>query len=196
VEVVIISFLVGVPMGMIAGYGGKLVDDIMMRLVDVLLTIPGLILAFSIVAILGTGLKSVVIALGVAGVPGYARVARGATLGIKSADYVLAARVQGTSARSIVFRHIFPNIVDPLVVLATLNLSGAILAAAAFSFLGIGTQVPTSDWGTLLANGYNYMFQSWSQVAFPAVTIILAVLAINLVGDALGEALNPRLAGK
>ncbi len=194
--IVCLSFGIGVPWGIIAGYGGRLVDDLLMRLVDVLLAFPGLILAFGIVAILGPGITSVVIALGIAGIPGYARVARASTLSMKELDYVLAARVQGAGAWWIMRRHVLRAIVDPLVILATLNLSGAILAAAALSFLGIGTQLPASDWGTMLSNGFNYMFESWAQVTFPAIIIVVTVLGINLMGDALGETLNPRMQGK
>ena len=133
-----------------------------------------------------------IVALGVGGIPSYARVSRASTLSTRSLDYVLAARAQGAGPIHIMRFHVFKNIVDPLVILATLNLSGAILAASALSFLGIGTQLPASDWGTMLAKGYDYMFLSYSQVLFPALIIIITVLGINLMGDALGEALNPR----
>jgi peptide/nickel transport system permease protein len=191
--IVLLSFSIGVPWGILAGYGGRWLDDPLMRLIDVLLAFPGIVLAFSIVAILGPGIDSVIVALGIGGIPAYARVARASTLSTKSLDYVLAARAQGAGGPHIMRFHVFKNIVDPLVILATLNLSGAILAAAALSFLGIGTQLPASDWGTMLSNGYNYMFLSYSQVVFPALIIVITVLGINLMGDALGEALNPRL---
>lgn len=191
--IVLFSFVIGVPWGVVAGYGNRLTEDILMRLVDVLLALPGLVLALGIVAILGPSIRSVVIALGIAGIPGYARIARASTLSTKELDYVLAARVQGAGPLYIMRVHVLRNIINPLVILATLNLSGAILAAAAFSFLGIGTQLPTSDWGTILANGYNYMFESSAQVTFPAIIIVITVLGINLMGDALGEALNPRM---
>lgn len=191
--IVIFSFIIGVPWGIAAGYGGRVLDDVLMRLIDVLLAVPGLVLALGIVAILGPGIRSVIIALGIAGVPAYARIARASTLSTKEFDYVLAARAHGAGPLHIVRRHVLRNIIDPLVVVATLNLSGAILAAAAFSFLGIGTQLPAADWGTMLSSGYNYMFRSWAQVTFPAVIIVVTVLGINLVGDALGEVLNPRL---
>ncbi|GAC1445679.1 MAG: ABC transporter permease [Chloroflexota bacterium] len=191
--IVLFSFLIGVPWGIVAGYGGRVIDDVLMRLIDVLLALPGLVLALSIVAILGPSIRSVVIALGVAGIPGYARIARASTLTTKGLDYVLAARVQGAGRLHIMRRHVLRNILDPLVIVATLNLSGAILAAAALSFLGIGTQLPAADWGTMLSSGYNYMFQSWAQVTFPAIIIVIAVLGINLLGDSLGEVLNPRM---
>jgi peptide/nickel transport system permease protein len=191
--IVLLSFIIGVPWGIAAGYAGRVIDDTLMRLIDVLLAFPGLVLAYSIVAMLGPSTKSVVIALGIAGIPGYARIARASTLITRELDYVLAARAAGAGPLHIMRQHVLRNIVDPLVILATLNLSGAILAAAAFSFLGIGTHPPQADWGTMLADGYNYMFQSYSQVIFPGAIIIITVLGINLMGDALGEALNPRM---
>jgi peptide/nickel transport system permease protein len=191
--IVLISFLIGVPWGIVAGYGSRIVDDILMRFIDVLLALPGLVLALSIVAILGPSIKSVIIALGIAGIPGYARIARASTLSARELDFVMASRAQGGGAIHIMRIHILRTIVDPLVILATLNLSGAILAAAALSFLGVGTQIPAADWGTMLSSGYNYMFESAGQVLFPAIIIVITVLGINLLGDALGEALNPRL---
>jgi peptide/nickel transport system permease protein len=191
--IVLMSFVIGVPWGIIAGFGTRVTDDIFMRLIDVLLALPGLVLALSIVAILGPSIRSVIIALGIAGIPGYARVARASTLTTKNLDYVLAARTLGGGPLRIMRMHVLRNIVSPLVILATLNLSGAILAAAALSFLGIGTQLPASDWGTMLSNGFNYMFESTAQVVFPALFIVVTVLGINLMGDALGEVLNPQL---
>lgn len=191
--IVIVSFGLGVPWGIIAGFGTRLIDDVLMRLIDVLLALPGLVLALSIVAILGPSIRSVIVALGIAGIPGYARVARASTLTTKNLDYVLAARTLGSGPLRIMRVHVLRNIVSPLVILGTLNLSGAILAAAALSFLGIGTQLPAADWGTMLSSGFNYMFDSWAQVAFPALIITVTVLGINLMGDALGEVLNPQL---
>jgi peptide/nickel transport system permease protein len=191
--IVLMSFVIGVPWGILAGFGSRLADDIFMRLIDVLLALPGLVLAMSIVAILGPSIRSVIVALGIAGIPGYARVARASTLTTRNLDYVLAARTLGSGHFRIMRSHVLRNIVSPLVILATLNLSGAILAAAALSFLGIGTQLPAADWGTMLSNGFNYMFDSWAQVAFPALIITVTVLGINLMGDALGEVLNPQL---
>jgi len=191
--VIAIALGVGIPLGMIAGYAGKLVDDLIMRLFDVLLALPGILLAIGIIAILGPGLTSAVIAIGVASTPGFARIARASTLQAKTQDYVEAARAQGAGPFYIIFRHILPNIVDPIIVLTTLALGAAILATAALSYLGLGTQLPTSDWGSLLSNGFEHMFQSWSEITFPGLAIGLSVLGINLLGDGLGHALNPRL---
>jgi peptide/nickel transport system permease protein len=159
---------------------------------DCLLAFPGILLAIGIVAILGPSLSSSVIAVGVALIPGFARLARGSTLQARELDYVEASRAQGAGNRHILLRHILPNIVDPLIVFATLNLGSAVLATAALSFLGLGTQLPTSDWGTLLSNGYEHMFQSWGEVTFPGIAIIIAVLGVNLLGDALSNAIDPR----
>ncbi|GAC1472632.1 MAG: ABC transporter permease [Chloroflexota bacterium] len=193
IAIVAFSFCIGVPWGIIAGFGSRVLDDLLMRLVDVLLALPGLVLAFCVIAMLGSGARSVIIALGIAGIPGYARVARASTLTAKNLDYVLAARATGAGSMSIMRRHIFRHIIDALVILATLNLSGAILAAAALSYLGVGVQPPAADWGSMLSNGYTYMFQSTAQLIFPAIVIVLCVLGINLMGDSLGEALNLRL---
>lgn len=189
--VIAIAFFIGVPIGVTAGFVGGVVDDIFMRCIDILLAFPGILLAIGVVAILGPGLTSAVIAIGISTVPGFARLARGSTLSTRQLDYVHAARARGMSNWYILGRHILPNIVDPLIVLATLSLGSAILATAALSFLGLGTQLPTSDWGTLLSQGYEHMFQSWSEVTFPGFAIIVAVLGINLLGDALSDAMDP-----
>lgn len=191
-EIVAFSFLVGVPLGMVAGLGGKFMEEGIMRFVDLLLAVPGLLLAIAVVAVLGPSLKSVVVGLGIAGIPGYARVARAATLRLREMEYVEASRSAGAGLRHITVRHVFPNIVDSLVILSTLHLGTAILAAAALSFLGIGTQLPDADWGTLLSVGYEHMFLQDTELIFPAVVIVATVLGINLIGDALGDALNPK----
>jgi peptide/nickel transport system permease protein len=193
VGVVAIAFGVGTPIGLIAGYFGGFIDDLFMRLIDLLLCFPFIVLAIGIVAILGPSLQSSVIAVGVATIPGFARIARGSALAARERDYVLGARSMGAGHIYLLFRHVLPNIIDPLIVLATINLGFAILATAALSFLGLGTQLPTSDWGTLLSLGYEHMFQSWSEVTFPGLAIAISVLGINLLGDGLGDALNPRL---
>jgi peptide/nickel transport system permease protein len=194
--VILLAFGIGVPVGTFSGYVGSVLDDLLMRAVDVLLAFPVIILAVGIVTILGPSLLSSVVAVGIASIPGYARVARGSTLQVRELEYVAASRAQGTGAPGIVFRHIIPNIVDPLIVLATLNLGGAILVTAALSFVGLGPQPPASNWGTLVNNGYEHMFQSWSEVVFPGLAIVIAVLGINLLGDGLADALNPRLKGR
>ncbi len=190
--VVAIALGVGAPLGLIAGYAGRLLDDVIMRLMDCLLAFPGILLAIGIVGILGPSLTSSVVAVGVALIPGFARVARGSALQARELDYVEASRAQGAGTARILIRHILPSVVDPLIVLATLNLGSAILATAALSFLGLGTQLPTSDWGTLLSTGYEHMFQAWGEVTFPGIAIIISTLGLNLLGDALGNALDPQ----
>lgn len=191
--VIAIAFIIGTPMGLVAGYSGGLIDDVIMRVVDILLSFPGILLAIGVVAILGPSLNSAVVAVGITSVPGFARVARGSTLRAREQEYVEAARALSAGNVYIIFRHILPNIVDPLIVLATLTLGSAILATSALSFLGLGTQIPSSDWGTLLSLGYEHMFESWSEVTFPGLAIVITVLGINLFGDGLSDALNPRL---
>jgi peptide/nickel transport system permease protein len=190
--VVAIALGLGLPLGVTAGFAGGLLDDLIMRFMDCLLAFPAILLAIGIVAILGPSLTSSVIAVGVALIPSFARLARGSTLRARELDFVEASRAQGAGSFSILLRHILPNIIDPLIVLATLNIGSAILATAALSFLGLGTQLPTSDWGTLLSNGYEHMFQSWGEVTFPGIAIIVLVLGINLLGDALSSAIDPR----
>lgn len=193
VAVLALACSIGVPLGLIAGYTGRLLDDLIMRTFDVLLSLPGILLAIGIVSILGPGLTSAEVAIGIATSPAFARLARGTTLSVKATEYVEAARAQGAGPIYIMLHHILPNVVDTLIVYVTLGLGGAILATAALSFLGIGTQLPTSDWGTLLTQGNEHMFQSWSEITFPGIFIMVTVLGINLFGDGLGEAINPRL---
>ena len=192
--VVLIAAGLGIPMGVIAGYGGRLLDDALMRLVDLVLAIPALLLAIGIVSILGPGLESVVVAFGIAFIPSFARVARGTTLQVRALDYVEAARAQGAGSLWIIRKHVLPTVFDSLIVLASLSLGGAILATSALSFLGLGTQLPTSDWGTLLSVGYENMFESSSEMIFPGIALVVTVVGINFLGDGLASALNPRVA--
>jgi len=191
--VVAIEFVIGVPLGLVAGYAGKLIDELLMRLVDVKLALPGLLLPLGVIAVLGPSMKSMVLALGIAGAPGYARMARGTTLKVCRQEYMEAARAIGRSNRYVVLRHVLPNILDPLIVQATTGLGVAIIAASALSYLGLGVQPPTADWGSLLNSGYENMFEAWSEVAFPGLAVCLTVLGINLFGDGLADAMNPRL---
>jgi ABC-type dipeptide/oligopeptide/nickel transport system permease subunit len=191
--VVLIAFGIGVPFGTIAGYIGGVLDDLIMRTVDIMLAFPGIILAIVIVTILGPSLLSSVIAVGIVSIPAFARLSRGSTLQARENDYVTASRAQGAGSVHIAFRHIIPNIVDPLIILATLSLGGAILATAALSFIGLGTQPPDANWGTLVNAGYEHMFQSWAEIVFPGLAIVISVLGVNLLGDGLADALNVRI---
>ena len=190
--VVSIEAGIGVSLGLVMGYSGGLMDDILMRLVDIELALPGLLLPLGVIAMLGPGVASTVVALGVAGIPLYARLARASARQIRERDYIIAARAVGHGNAHIVWRQVLPNILDPLIVQVTLSLGSAIVAASALSYLGVGTQPPTADWGALLNAGTEHMFEAWSEVAFPGLAISLSVLGINLCGDGLTDALNPR----
>jgi peptide/nickel transport system permease protein len=192
-SVVAIESVFGVAFGLLAGYAGKVVDSIIMRFMDVLLAVPGLLLALGIIAVLGTGLESAVIALGVGGIPFYARLTRGMTLKIQEQEYVLAARAGGFGRFRILRRHVLPNVLDPLIVMVTTSFGGAILAASALSYLGIGAQLPDADWGSLLKTGYDHMFETWSGIVFPGIVVSATILGTTLLGDGLTDARNPRL---
>ncbi|HEX8918677.1 MAG TPA: ABC transporter permease, partial [Chloroflexota bacterium] len=193
IGVVCLESSIGVTLGLVAGFTGRYIDAMVMRLMDALLIVPGLLLALGIVAILGPGLSSTIIAIGVAGIPGYARMARAMALRVRHQEYVLAAQAAGTRGPRIVRRHVLPNSLEPLIVMATISFGGAVLAASALSYLGVGVQSPTADWGTLLSEGYTQMYQAWSELVFPGIAVVLTVLGGNLLGDGLTDALNPRL---
>lgn len=190
---VFIALLVGVPMGMIAGYYGGKLDSVIMRLVDVMLAFPGILLALAIIAVLGPSLFNVMIAVGISAIPTYARVARGSVLKTKEEVFVEAAILMGCSTRRILLSHILPNILGPLVVISTLGIGGAIISGSALSFLGLGTTPPTPEWGLLLSDGRNYLSQAWWISTFPGAAIMITVLSINLLGDGLRDAFDPKM---
>lgn len=190
---VAIAALIGCPLGLIAGYYGRAVDSVIMRLMDIMLAFPGILLALTAIAILGPGLNDVMIAVGISSVPAYARLVRGLVLQTSGNAYVEAARAAGASSPRLMLRHILPNIVAPIVILASLGVGQSILAASGLSFLGLGAQPPSPEWGAMLSTGRNYLELAWWITTFPGITIALAVLAMNLVGDALRDALDPRL---
>ncbi|MDA1062026.1 MAG: ABC transporter permease [Chloroflexi bacterium] len=190
-----IAASVGVPLGLIAGYGGGLVDALIMRVMDALIAFPGLILALALVAVLGAAIQNVMIAIGVVIIPTYARIVRAETLAIRETDYVLAAQMIGANTRRILVRHIFPNALPPILVVATLGLAGAVLAEAGLSFLGLGVKPPTPTWGSMLLDGFPVMRQVPIVAVAPGVAIFLFVLAVNFVGDSLRDVLDPRLRG-
>lgn len=187
-----VGALIGIPMGLVSGYLGGKTDVIIMRIVDVMLAFPSLLLAICIVTILGPSLQNAMIAIGLVGVPNYARVVRASVIGEKSREYVLADVALGRSTLPIIFRGILPNVLGPIFVLATLNFAGSVLEAAGLSFLGLGAQPPTPEWGTLLAEGRNYMHQGWWLMIFPGLAILVTVIGFNLFGDALRDVLDPR----
>jgi peptide/nickel transport system permease protein len=185
----------GLFLGTVAGYAGGWVDDVAMRLVDILLAFPGVLLALAIVIVLGPGLYNLMIAVGVGSIPTIARVVRGSVLEVKQRDFVIAARATGAADSRILFRHVLPNILAPYVVLLTLNVALAILAGSALSFLGIGVKPPSSEWGLMLSDGRNFIRSAWWTGTFPGLAITVTVIGINLLGDALRDALDPRLRG-
>jgi peptide/nickel transport system permease protein len=190
--VVAIESVLGTVLGLLAGYGGGAIDSVIVRSMEVLLSVPGILLALGIIAVVGPGLDSVVVALAIAGIPGYVRLARGMTLRVREMDYVQSARAVGCNPLRILGCHILPNAVDPLIVMATTSFGAAILAASALSYLGVGAQPPDADWGSLLRSGYDHMFLAWSEIVLPGVAVSLAVLGATLLGDGLTDARDPR----
>ncbi len=184
--------LISIPLGTLAGYCGGRVDNAIMRIVDVLLAFPGLILALVIAGTLGPGLLNVMLALSAVWWVGYARVIRGMVLSVKEKEFVLAARACGTREMGIITRHILPNVLSPVIVLATLDMGKLILAISGLSFLGLGAQPPTPEWGAMLNDGRPYMQVAPQLMVYPGLCIMTVVLAFNLLGDGLRDALDPR----
>ena len=189
--VVLVGAGIGIPLGLLAGYIGGRTDDIFMRLMDILFAFPGIILALFVIGILSPGLTSAVLAIGITAIPFFARFIRGSTLAMKQQDYVTAAVTLGSRHGTIITRHILPNVLGPVTILCATTFGYAILATAALSYLGLGTAPPTSDWGTLIYEGYQHMFDAASEVIFPGLAIVLTVLSVNLIADALTDAFNP-----
>ncbi len=188
-----ISLFFGTLAGAVAGFYRGKIDNLIMRGMDLLLAFPSILLAIVIVAFLGPSLRNAMIAIGVVSIPRYARIVRGSVLEEYAKDYVQAARALGAGDRRLIFVHILPNCLAPLIVQTTLGFASAILEAAALSFLGLGAQPPTPEWGAMLANGRALVLRAWWAVTFPGVMILLAVLGFNLLGDGLRDALDPRL---
>jgi peptide/nickel transport system permease protein len=188
-----LAMLIGVPAGLLAGYLRGMMDSVIMRLVDVFLAFPVIILAIAIVAVRGPGLNNVMIALTFVYWTTYARVTRGVTLVLREEDYVLAVRSMGASSLRIMFRHILPNALSPILVIASLGLGNAILAEAALSFLGLGIQPPQASWGSMLNFGMQFLRDAPHISIFPGLAIFITVLGFNLLGDGLRDALDPRL---
>jgi peptide/nickel transport system permease protein len=188
-----LSATVGSFLGLVAGYAGRVTDEIIMRAMDILFAFPAILLAIAIMAALGRGIGNAMIAIGIVYIPIFARIARGSVLSIREEEFVDAARATGSSNSRILFRHIFPNVLSPLIVEITLSLSFAILAEAALSFFGLGTQPPNPSWGRMLSEGRAYFQQSVWLAIFPGLAIMLTVLGFNLLGDGLRDALDPRL---
>ena len=183
----------GTPIGLVSGYYAGRLDLLLMRLVDVMLAFPGILLALAIVSVLPPSLANLMIAVGIAAVPTYARLVRGSVLAAKEHLYVEAARAVGCRDRHILVRYLLPNVVAPLIVTATLGLGTAILSAAALSFLGLGSQPPQPEWGRMLSEGRDYLREAWWISTFPGLGIMATVLGMNLLGDGLRDVLDPRL---
>ena len=188
-----IGAVTGMVLGLLSGYSGGLADTLIMRVMDALLAFPGILLSLLIMVVLGSDLKNVMIAVGISSVPRYTRVVRASVLTAKETLYVEAARAIGCSSMVIMFRHILPNVFAPVVVLSTLGIAGAILLSAGLSYLGLGAQPPTPEWGLLLNSGRDYLAIAWWITTFPGIAIMVTVLAINMLGDGLRDALDPRL---
>lgn len=186
------AIVIGTVLGAISGYMGGWVDTSIMGVMDVLLAFPSLILAIAIVTVLGPGLINTLLAIGIVSIPTYARIMRSSVLSIKQQDYVLADRSIGVPSRRILFSNILPNALTPLVVQGTLGIATAILDAAALSFLGLGAQPPTPEWGSMIGQERNQVFTAPHLIIFPGVALMLTVLAFNLLGDGLRDALDPR----
>jgi peptide/nickel transport system permease protein len=187
------AIVIGTILGAVAGFAGGTGDNVIMRLMDVLLAFPALLLAIAIVTVLGEGLTNALLAIAIVSIPTYARVARANVLSVKEWDFVLADRAIGVPSNRILMRSILPHTLTPLIVAGTLGIATAILDAAALSFLGLGAQPPMAEWGSMLGQERNQVFTSPHLVFFPGLMIMLTVLAFNLLGDGLRDALDPRL---
>lgn len=188
-----ISGLLGVVFGTLAGYYGGYVDGVIMRIVDVLLAFPSILLAIALVAVLGASLFNIMLAIGIVNWVGYARVVRGEFLSLKNKEFVGAARAMGAGTFRIIFKHMLPNCIAPIIVMATLGMAGAIITESSLSFLGLGVQPPTPSWGEMLNTGRQIIRQAWWVSTFPGVAIMLAVLSFNILGDGLRDALDPNM---
>lgn len=190
---VAVSIVVGGIFGAVAAFYGGKTDNVIMRFMDILMAIPGMLLAIAIAAALGPGLGNMMIAIGVGSVPGYARVVRASVLTVRDEEFVEAARSIGASDFRIILRHIIPNALAPIIVQATLGVAGAILSCASLSFLGLGITPPTPEWGAMLSSARQYIRNYWYMATFPGIAIMLTVYALNVLGDGLRDALDPRL---
>ncbi len=189
-----IATVIGIIFGVLSGYFGGAVDHLIMRIVDIMFAFPPLLLAIVIAAVLGTGLDKAMIAIGIVYAPQMARVVRGSVISVKEMDYIDAQHAIGSGSNRIIFYHVIPNTMAPIIVYSTMMLASAILDAAALGFLGLGAQPPSPEWGAMLSRSYQYIVSgAWWAATFPGLAIVLAVLGLNLFGDGLRDALDPRL---
>ena len=190
---VAISAVLGCGLGSVAGYYGDKIDNVIMRVMDVFMAIPNVLLAIVIATTLGPGLQNLMIAVGISSVPSFARLIRASILSVKGQEFVEAARLVGCSDARIIFRHLIPNVLAPIIVQITLSMALSILAASTLSFLGLGIQPPIPEWGAMLSSGRMYIMDYWYLVTFPGIAIAIIILALNLLGDGLRDALDPRM---
>ena len=186
------ALVLGTVFGAIAGYKGGKLDTIIMRFMDVMMSIPDILLAITLMAALGRGIDKAVIAIGLVTIPEYARIVRGSIMSIKDSEYVQAAKVIGNNDFTIIFKHILPNVLSPIIVRATLGISAAILNTAALGFLGLGVQPPYAEWGDMLGRARSFIFEAPYMLIFPGIAITITVLAFNLLGDGLRDAFDPK----
>jgi len=191
-----ISMVVGVIMGSIAGYYGGKVDSIIMRIVDIMLSIPAILLAIVIVSVLGPSLYNAMIAIGIVGIPSFARLVRSSVLQEKVKEYVIASRINGSSNMRLIFKVILPNCMAPIIVQGTMGFASAVLEAAGLSFLSLGAQPPTPEWGAMLADSLQFIMRAPWMITYPGLAIFLTVLGFNLVGDGLMDVLDPKMKDK
>lgn len=190
---VTLSCIVGIVVGALAGFYGSVTDNLLMRVMDVMLAIPSILLMMAIVTALGNGMVNLTIAIAISSIPGYARIVRASVMTEKEKEYIEAARSVGTSDFKIIMRHILPNCMAPIIVQATMSIATAILSIASLSFVGLGISPPTPEWGSMLNDAQSFMRDHWFVVTFPGLMIMLTVFAFNLLGDGLRDALDPKL---
>ncbi|MCI2058455.1 MAG: ABC transporter permease [Oscillibacter sp.] len=190
---IVVSCIIGGVLGAISGYYGKQIDNVIMRFMDILLAIPSMLLAIAIVAAFGTSLTNVLLAIAISYIPTFARTVRASVLTVKDQEFIEAARAIGCNDATIILQYILPNAMAPIIVQGTLGIAGAILSIAGLSFLGLGIQPPTPEWGAMLSNARTYIRDAWHVTVIPGLGIMLTILALNLMGDGLRDALDPRL---
>jgi peptide/nickel transport system permease protein len=190
---ILLATVVGGILGAIAGYGSKTVDNVIMRIMDMFLAIPSILLSIAIVAALGPSMFNLLLAISISNVPPFARIVRASVLTIRNEEFIEAARAIGASNARIIFRHIIPNSMAPVIVQATLCIAGSILSIASLSFIGLGVQPPAPEWGAMLSGGRQYIRYAWWVCAFPGIAIMLSILSLNLLGDGLRDSLDPKL---
>jgi peptide/nickel transport system permease protein len=188
-----LSVLISLPLGVASGYYRGMLDSVLMRLMDVVMAFPGILLALIIIAIIGPGLANAMIAVGIGEAPAYTRVVRSATLSVREQSYIEAARATGAHDIRILLRYVLPNVIQPLIIISSVGFAVAIVIGSSLGFLGLGAQPPTAEWGTMVSEGRTYLRSQWWISAFPGATIGITVLALNIIGDALRDVFDPRL---